>query len=278
MYVPPRLTSYRRGSLVFDVRDEGPIDGAPVVLLHGFSQTSSSWALVTPLLHEAAYRTYAPDQRGYSPGARPSRRRDYRISELVDDVVALIDVIGQPVHLVGHDWGGGVGWMLASQRSELVRTWTTVSTPHPGALFSSFVRSSQLRESWYMAMFQLPFLPERALSSPRGFEMLGAGGMSREAVSRYCREVVESGALRTALHWYRALPFADPRWARTPVTVPTTLVWSDGDVALGRCGAELTSRFVSGDYSFVELPDVSHWIPEEAPAELAAAALQRFAS
>lgn len=248
------------------------------MLLHGFPQTSASWEQVAPLLHAQGYRTVAPDQRGYSPGARPHRRRDYRAAELVADVVALIDEVGGPVHLVGHDWGGAVGWLLAARQPDRVRTWTSVSTPHPGALVASLVRSDQLRKSWYMGLFQLPWLPERVLSSARAEPTLRAGGMSRAAVARYRPEIVDGGALRGALHWYRALPFTRPGWSRSTVRVPTTLVWSDGDVALGRTATELSGAYVEADKELVVLEGVSHWIPEEAPGELVEALLRRFRS
>lgn len=271
-----RLGSYHHDGLVFEVRDEGPVDGEVVVLLHGFPQTSTSWHAVAPLLHAAGYRTVAPDQRGYSPGARPRRRRDHRPSLLVGDVEALVTQLGTPVHLVGHDWGGGVGWLLAARSPHLLRTWTSVSTPHPGALLSSFVRSDQLRQSWYMGAFQLPALPERFLATPRAEVMLRKGGMSPEAVARYRREIVEGGALRGALHWYRAMAMGRPRDSRAHVRVPTTLVWSDRDVALGRRATELTERFVDAPYELVVLAGVSHWIPEEAPEQLVDAVLRRI--
>lgn len=270
-----RITSYARDGLVFDVTDTGPIDGDPVVLLHGFPQRASSWSSVSPLLHAAGLRTLAPDQRGYSPGARPHRRRDYRLPLLVDDVVALVERIGRPVHLVGHDWGAVVGWMVAAHHPSLVRTWTAVSVGHPAAFFRSFVTSDQLRRSWYMAMFQLPRLPERVLAQPRGEGMLRAGGMTPEMVERFRSEIVADGASRGGLSWYRALPLADPRFAYTKVSVPATMVWSDGDVALGRDGAEGSRSWVTGPYSFVELPGVSHWVPEEEPQALADAVLTR---
>ena len=110
------MDSYRRGDLTFDVTDSGPADGEVVVLLHGFPQNRHSWRLVTPALVAAGYRVLAPDQRGYSPGARPAGRRAYVTRELVDDVVALIDAAGaERVHLVGHDWGALVAWALGLQ-------------------------------------------------------------------------------------------------------------------------------------------------------------------
>ncbi len=278
MAAPERLEELAHDGLRFRVRDAGPLDGVPVVLLHGFPQTSSSWDAVAPLLHEAGYRTYAPDQRGYSPGARPWGRLAYRSSKLVGDLLAVIDAIGSPVHLVGHDWGGAVGWLAASHHPDRLLSFTSASTPHPGALVASLVRSDQARKSWYMGAFQLPVLPERELSSPKAAKMLRAGGMSPEAVERYQHEIVEAGALTGALNWYRALPFTNPLASRSKVDVPSTLVWSTGDVALGRKGAELTEQFMAADYELVVLDGVSHWIPEEVPEALTEAVLRRIES
>ena len=118
------IRTLHHDGLTFDVLDEGPRDGKPVVLLHGFPERSSTWRLVSPLLHQAGLRTIALDQRGYSPGARPRRRRDYRMHHLVGDVVALIDQVGEPVHLVGHDWGAAVGWAVTMRRPDQVVTRT----------------------------------------------------------------------------------------------------------------------------------------------------------
>ncbi len=108
------MDQYRRGQFVFDVIDDGPADGPVVVLLHGFPQQNASWGPIISLLTAAGYRCLAPNQRGYSPGARPLRRRDYRAEELVKDTLALIDASGaERVHLVGHDWGAAVAWGVA---------------------------------------------------------------------------------------------------------------------------------------------------------------------
>lgn len=256
--------------------DSGPVDGDPVVLLHGFPQRATSWRRVAPLLHARGLRTYAPDLRGYSPGARPGRRRDYTVSRLLDDLVALVDDIGRPVHLVGHDWGAVVGWGAAAQCPELLRTYVAVSVPHPRAFLDACVRSDQLLRLWYVAAFQLPWLPERILASPLGRFSLLRSGMPEESLARFGTEVVADGALPHALGWYRALPFAQPGGTARRVRVPTTLVWSDGDAALSRVGAERTGRYVAAPYAFVELEGVSHWIPEEAPEALARAVLTRI--
>jgi pimeloyl-ACP methyl ester carboxylesterase len=276
-----RITSVRRDGLRFDVFDEGPLDGDVVVLLHGFPERSTTWRSVVPLLHERGYRTIAMDQRGYSPGARPKRRWSYRISQLTDDVLSLIDQVGAQVHLVGHDWGAVPAWAVAIERPEVLRTLTAVSVPHPMAFLRAMVTSRQFRKSYYIALFQLPFVPEW-LAGKRGGRVdtaLRKGGMSADEVARFRREIVDDGALHYALMWYRAVMMVDPRLPpHRKVRVPTTFVWSDGDVACDRRGAELTEEYVDGPYELVVLEGVTHWIPTQAPDALAEAIIKRIES
>src|SRR5439155_25778648 len=201
------VDTFARGSLTFDVTDAGPPEGDVVVLLHGFPENRTSWHAVIPLLTAAGYRVLAPDQRGYSPGARPSRRRDYRISELAGDVVALIDASGASrVHLVGHDWGGGVAWAVAGAHPNRLHTVTSLTTPHPRAMVASFVRSNQLLHSWYMLAFQLPFLPELGYRG-RGLDVtrraLRRSGLAEDAIDRYVTPLQQPGAALSAINWYR---------------------------------------------------------------------------
>lgn len=278
MTAEARVTSFGRGALVFDVTDHGPHDGEPAVLLHGFPERASSWGLVQERLGEEGVRSYAPDQRGYSPGARPFGRWSYRFSDLVADVAALVDTVGSPVHLVGHDWGAMVAWGLAGRRPDLVRTLTAVSVPHPRAMAHAAVHGPQLARSWYFAPFSVPGLVEGAvrLKPDKVDRMLRRGGMSADDVARFHREVVDDGALPGALGWYRGAWLDPPRVGT--VRVPTTYVWSDGDFALSREGAEVCGRWVEADYEFVVLEGVSHWIPRQAPGALADAVLARIRS
>jgi pimeloyl-ACP methyl ester carboxylesterase len=278
MTASERIIQVRRSGLSFDVLDEGPLEGDPVVLLHGFPQRASSWDRVAPLLHRAGLRTLALDQRGYSPGARPRSRSAYRIDEAVSDLLALLDDVGRPVHLVGHDWGAAVGWVAAARHPERLRTFTAVSVPHPGAMLRSGLLSGQAIRSWYVAAFQLPWMPELLMSTRWGDRLLAATGMPAEAVERYRREVVEDGALAGGLGWYRALPLPGSGVLPARVTVPTTMVWSDGDTAIGRAAARGAERYVDAPYTFVELPGTSHWVPEEAPEALAEAITGRVLS
>jgi pimeloyl-ACP methyl ester carboxylesterase len=268
-----RLTRFTRGDLVFDVRDEGPAEGTPVVLLHGFPQDSGCWDAVAPLLHAEGLRTLAPDQRGYSPGARPGGRASYRVPELVDDVLGLLDQAGLPsAHVVGHDWGGGVAWAIAGAAPERVGSLTVLSTPHPAALARSMLTSTQALRSWYMAAFQLPLLPERmVLRDLAG--TLSRSGLPAPIADRYARRLSEPGAMTAALHWYRAIPLS----LRMPVRrirVPTTYAWGEKDFALGPRAAETTGDFVRGPYEFRRL-HAGHWLPEKRPEEVAAAVVAR---
>ncbi|GAB3777129.1 alpha/beta fold hydrolase [Nocardioides ungokensis] len=275
-----RITSYTHDGLVLDVRDTGPLDGEPAVLLHGFPERGSSWDAVAPLLHERGIRTIVPDQRGYSPGARPRRRRDYRLACLAGDVEALAAEVGRPVHLVGHDWGASVAWLVAARSPGQVRSLTAVSVPPAMAFVRSLVTSDQLLRSWYMLLFQLPRVPEllAARSGGRFDKGLRAAGMTEGEVARCHREIVEYGALRGGLGWYRAMFLPGPGRPSNRVRVPTTLVWSDGDTAIGPRAAGLAAAYVDADYSLEVLEGVSHWIPTQAPDRLAAVIAARIAS
>jgi pimeloyl-ACP methyl ester carboxylesterase len=277
--VSERLTTFTRDGLAFDVRDTGPLDGTPVVLLHGFPQDSRCWDQVAPLLHEQGYRTLAPDQRGYSPGARPRHRAAYRTTELVADIVALVETsdLG-PVHLVGHDWGAVVAWSLAARHPDLLRSLTALSVPHPAAFVRSMLTSPQALKSWYTLAFQLPWLPELELRSPHFAKALRGTGQSRVAAARDAELMRQPGAAHAALGWYRAMVLPPSLTTAPKVRVPTLYVWSDGDTAVGPWGGGRNPQYLDAPYTRVVLEGVSHWIPDEAPDRLADLLLKHFAA
>ncbi|GGF03326.1 alpha/beta fold hydrolase [Mycetocola zhadangensis] len=262
---PRRISTYSRADLTFDVTDSGPLAGPPVVLLHGFPANRHSFDAVVPILNEAGLRTLVPDQRGYSDGARPRRRRDYRAIELQRDVLALVNAAGgERAHLVGHDWGGAIAWQLAASAPERLTGITVLSTPHPTDLVRSLVTSDQLLRSFYILMFQVPWLPEILLRR-RLPGLLRWMGLSQSAAAMYGEFMSKSGRLTGGLHWYRGMWLPDRRAPRQrTVTVPTTYLWGNRDQALGRRAAELSGQYVRGEYRYVEL-DENHWLPENAP-------------
>jgi pimeloyl-ACP methyl ester carboxylesterase len=265
--------------LVFDVVAGGPADGVPVLLLHGFPQHSGEWAALTPALHAAGLRTYALDQRGTSPGARPAEVDAYRITECALDAVAVLDALDlAAVHLVGHDWGAVCAWHVALRHPARVRTLTAVSVPHPHASAYAYANDPDQRErSAYIKLFRQAGKAEALLledDARRLRRLFDGGGLDPDV---YVRPLLEPGALTAALNWYRAISPLD-LVGLGPAAVPTTYVWSDGDLAIGATAARACAEYVSADYRFVPLAGISHWIPDQAPSSLAEAILARCAT
>jgi pimeloyl-ACP methyl ester carboxylesterase len=264
------MDEFTRDGYVFDVTDAGPAEGDVFVLLHGYPENRTSWQGVTPLLTDAGYRVLAPDQRGYSPRARPLRRRDYRTDEPVADTLALVDASGADrVHLVGHDWGGAVAWAFAAAHPDRLHTVTSLTTPHPKAFLASMVRSAQLLHSWYMVFFQLPVLPEQAFTprmENRLRRALAKTGLPADAIDRYVTPLKEPDAARAAINWYRGAPLSKRSEGR--ITVPTLYAYATGDVFLCRKAADLTGNYVDAPYRYEVLDGRTHWLPEEAPDEV----------
>jgi pimeloyl-ACP methyl ester carboxylesterase len=277
----------------------GPGDGRPVLFLHGFPQTSYSWHHQLDAVGAAGYRGLAFDQRGYSPKARPESVDDYRIGQLVGDVLAVADVWDlDRFDLVGHDWGAMVAWVVAARHPDRVRTLTAVSVPHPRAFAAAFGArvtgdaagdaagdADQRQRSSYIEVFRAEGgVAERALLGEDGTgaglrAMFDASGLSSdtEEVRRFVAAMLEPGALTAALNWYRATEPNSLTDVGT-ITVPTLYVWSDHDIALGRRAAESTVEWVTGPYRFEVLEGVSHWIPETAPGDLNRILLEHLAA
>jgi pimeloyl-ACP methyl ester carboxylesterase len=262
--------------LTFDVYESGPSDGDPVVLLHGFPQDHREFDLILPRLHAAGLRTYAMDQRGYSPGARPAPVSEYALSEPTADAVAVLDALGlASAHVVGHDWGAQVAWSLAARHPDRVATVTAVSVPHPKALRLALrARPSQRARFAYMAVFRSP-VAERLLLAGNGAMLRSMMRPIGARAGLYAAAMREPGRLTGALNWYRALS-GKALGSAGVITVPTTYVWSDGDPVVGRTAALRTADWVRGDYQLVVMKGVGHWVPEEAPQALADVILARI--
>ena len=258
------------GELLFDAMAAGPGDGEGVLLLHGFPQTNYSFRHQQLALSEAGYRVIAPNQRGYSEGARPSTVEAYAIPNLVQDILDIANAQGfERFHLVGHDWGAAVAWYFAAKHPERLFTLSAISVPHPTA-FSDALNdpgSSQRSMSGYMNFFRAEGT-EQILTADEsaGLRQMYAG-LEPEAAKEYVRILGTPEALAGGLNWYRANRF-DETPEIGPILTPTLFVWSDEDSALGRDGAEATVDHVEGHYRFEVLPGINHWVPEEAPLQL----------
>jgi pimeloyl-ACP methyl ester carboxylesterase len=267
-----RSTTVESDGLQFDCLTAGPRDGQLVVLLHGFPQTAECWRDIMRELATAGYRCVAPTQRGYSPGARPREVSAYATDRLVGDAldIAAQSGAGDGFHVVGHDLGGLLVWLLAVGHPHLVRSATVLSTPHPAAFARAMLTSTQPLRSAYIPMFRIPVLPERVLSAADGAVLrllLRGSGLHDEWAARYASALATPEAMGAALNWYRGV---GPGVGRTGACeVPTLYVWSSGDVALTRTAAEQTRAHVRGRYRFEVIDGGGHWLPEMHAPEVA---------
>src|SRR5258706_9337951 len=202
------------GEYTFEARVAGPEDGEVVLLLHGFPQTSWSWRSQLDALGAAGYRAVAPDQRGYSPGARPAEVERYAIPELVADVIGIADALGAPTfHLVGHDWGAAVAWQVAGRHPDRLRSLTILSVPHPSAFGRALVGeggADQKSRSSYIDFFRsddaVPTFMQNGGDGLRNmFTMTGL----MEGTDPYVEVLTQPGAMQAPLNWYKAPPPTD---------------------------------------------------------------------
>lgn len=252
----------------------GPADGPLLILLHGFPEFWWQWRKYLEPLAAAGFRVWAPDQRGYNTSDRPPEISAYTLDALAGDVAGLIDAAGRAqAYLVGHDWGAGVAWWLALTRPERVRRMTIINVPHPTVMFRH-LRSSprQLARSWYMFVFQLPWLPE-AMFRARNFRGL-ARGLQRSSrpgtfsdadLDEYRRAWSQPGALRGMVNWYRAAFRRRPKMPSDPrVRLPTLIIWGAHDRFVGReLAAPSLALCQSGRLEMIE--EATHWTPHEEP-------------
>ena len=266
------------GDYTFDVDISGPDDGEPIVALHGFPESKAEWTPLTQRLVAEGYRVIAPNQRGYSPGARPTDVASYEMEHLVADVIGLLDALNlDTAHIVGHDWGAVVAWFVAGQHADRVRTLTAVSIPHPAA-FGWAIRNDEVQQqrSAYFTLFRQEGKAEHVLLADDAAKLRAMYGDTIDPayIEPHVQLLTQPGALTGGLSWYRAMSrdFGD----LGSIEVPTTYIWSTGDLAVSRAAAERSGDHVSGPYEVIELPDVSHWLPEEAPDALAEAVLRRI--
>lgn len=267
------MTEIAVGDFIFDARVAGREQGEVVLLLHGFPETSYEWRQQLPALAEAGYRAVAPDQRGYSSRARPTAVSEYDIRNLAQDVVDIADAIGaDQFHLVGHDWGASVAWLVATLFTDRVLSLNPISVGHPDAVspLRADPASCQYAASSYIDFFITPEATDSFVANDFASLRGLYSGFSPEDAEAYLQTLGSREAIDAALNWYRAR-FTDGRVTifepSGPVDVPTMFTWSDGDTALCRDGAEATGNFVTGPYRFEVLSGVDHWLPEKAPIE-----------
>lgn len=255
----------------FDTDVAGPEEGEVVLLLHGFPQTRYTWREEIRVLADAGYRACAPNQRGYSPGARPEDIESYRVETLTSDALAIVDTLGcERFHLVGHDWGGQLAWITASLHPERVRSLSVLSRPHPRAFLRAVAEDpEQPKRSRHHQSFLRPEATAELLADDcaRLRLALTKQGVPESAANAYLETLGEHAGLDAAIHWYRAAASSklDPG-TLPPLRVPTLYVWGNHDATVGRRAAEATREFVEAPFRFVELEGIGHFITDQAPS------------
>lgn len=268
------IRDIKANAMTFRCREAGD-RGEPIILLHGFPETSHMWVDLMPKLVAAGYRCLAPDQRGYSPGARPEGKDNYRTELLASDVIALADAAGfRRVHLIGHDWGAGVGWRAVDLYADRIATWTSLSIPHPASYGRAFRDDpDQQQRSQYIIFFQEPGAAEAMMSADNFAPLRGIWtASSSEEVDEYMSVFTQPGALTAALNWYRASFGADggaSMQREFTVSLPSLTIWGNADQAVGRATTLTQAEFMKGYNRFVEL-DAGHWLIQEKPTEVTA--------
>ncbi|MDQ3943228.1 MAG: alpha/beta fold hydrolase [Actinomycetota bacterium] len=260
------------GNLRMHAVIEGPEDGPLVVMLHGFPEFWYSWRYQIKAVAAAGYRVVAVDQRGYN---LTDKRGPYDPFTLAADVARLIRTLGyEKANIVGHDWGGAIGWVIGARYPDIVEKLIACNAPHPSAAIAAWrsLYLPQIRRSWYMLAFQIPELPERLMSA-KDYESLASnlkkgtrGALNDEELSYFKQAWSRPGALTGGINWYRAL-FRS--WGRghlknLEVHTPSLLIWGDQDAFLTKRTAEWTRRYVP-DLTLRYIRGASHWVQQDSP-------------
>jgi pimeloyl-ACP methyl ester carboxylesterase len=263
--------------------------GPMVVLLHGFPDYWHTWRHQMPMLVAAGFHVVAPDMRGYNLSDKPQGVDAYQLEVLCQDVSALIRFLGaERAHVVGHDWGGAVAWSFAMWHPEQLDQLAILNVPHPERFLASLRTVSQLRRSWYMLFFQVPWLPE-ALSRLGNYAVMRSvflrdpvrpEAFSPSDVDQQMEAIAQPGALTAMINYYRAALRTSPtaqrrRWRR--IERPVLVLWGDRDRYLGKEWAEPSRAWVEA-VTVVHFPNSSHWLQHDQPDEVGRALVAFFTS
>ena len=261
--------------LQVSVTNEGGPKGL-ALLLHGFPELAFSWRHQIPALAEAGYEVWAPNLRGYGESSKPPKVSDYSMDLLLADIAALIDAAGRDdVTLIGHDWGAVQAWMFAIRRVRPLRRLVIMNVPHPACMQREMRSFRQLRKSWYVFFFQIPWLPEKLLCAREAkavgdaFEKtaIDKSRFPPEVTAVYRQAALRPGAMRSMLNYYRALVRGLRKSASEELPVietPTLMVWGVQDTALSKETTNGTDQYVA-DLTLRFLPEASHWVQQDAP-------------
>tara|TARA_B100000780_G_scaffold276645_1_gene245633 strand:- start:3338 stop:4216 length:879 start_codon:yes stop_codon:yes gene_type:complete len=252
-------------NLIFTCRVGGMKNtGETVILLHGFPETSRMWYDLIKVLSSSNYRVVAPDQRGYSQGARPLKVSDYKVNKLTQDVVNLADAFkANRFHLIGHDWGAAVGWALSSMCKDRIITYSALSVPHLDA-FSDAISNDEIqkKKSYYIKLFRIRFLPELYFKTLNYYNLKTVWRSSnKKEIKIYLSVFSQKNALKAALHWYRATNLKSTRKIGN-IFVPVLMIYGKRDIAIGEKAVNETINYIKAPYTVKKI-NSSHWLVQD---------------
>ncbi len=269
------------------VVEAGPSSGPLVVLLHGFPEFWYGWRHQIPALAQAGFRVWVPDQRGYNLSDKPRGVSSYGLDLLARDILGLLDAAGAArAKVVGHDWGAAVGWWLAARYPERLERYVAINVPHH-AVMAKALRGSwaQIKKSWYIFYFGIPWLPESNLRA-NSFDMMvrslkhtsRRGTFSDEDISRYREAWGRPGAVTGMLNWYRAAIRQNLLRPPKPqqIEVPTLLIWGAQDRFLGQEMAQ-PSIDLCREGRLEVIQEATHWVMAEEPEQVNRLLLEELA-
>jgi pimeloyl-ACP methyl ester carboxylesterase len=268
--------------MVFDASVAGAETAPLVLMLHGFCVSRHFWDNQVPALVTAGCFAVAPNQRGYAAGARPDPAEfdNYRIDKLIGDALDIVRAVGhgdRRFHLVGHDWGGSLSWIIADRWPERIASLTMLSRPHP----ASFARAMKTdpeqphRSRHHHELLDLGAGPRLLADNGKWVrDRLARNGVPQAAIDKHLSVIGNPPAMEAALAWYRARGERQPIG---PTKVPTLFIWGDADDTVGRIAAEGTSEFIAADYRFAALPGVGHYAADQVPEQVNALLLEHLA-
>ncbi len=278
--------SFKNGDVGLHAVAAGPDSGPVVMLLHGFPEFWYGWHRQIEPLAAAGFRVIVPDQRGYNLSSKPAGVAAYGLADLVSDVIAIADQLGQEkISIAGHDWGAAVAWSVALLHPQRIAKLAVLNVPHPSVMrrFLS-TRPRQVLRSWYMFFFQLPWLPE-ALFSAFNYR-IGArallrssrlGTFSDEDLAQYRAAWSQTRAVTAMVNWYRALFRTRAKFPDKIVRVPTRILWGERDAFLLTEMAHESLRYCT-NADLLTFANASHWLQHEEPARVSELLIDFFRS
>ncbi|MEH2338336.1 alpha/beta fold hydrolase [Nostoc sp.] len=255
--------------LHYVTQGEGPL----MLMLHGFPEFWYSWRHQIPEFAQD-FKVVALDLRGYNDSDKPTEQSAYVMHEFIQDVEGVIKALGyQKCVLVGHDWGGAIAWNFAYAHPQMVEQLIILNLPHPAKFAQGLRTPQQLLRSYYMFIFQLPWVPELLLQSSdyqaieKAFKgtAVNKSAFTKADIDAYKNAAAKRGALTAMLNYYRNIfqqRMLNPSWG--VLEVPTLMIWGENDTALGKELTYDTAAYVR-DFQIKYIPNCGHWVQQEQP-------------